>query len=429
MKKLLSPLIIIALSTMPCHAQFGTLSRIYKGVKAAKEAKKSHEEQGSQKGNDPYQGYSIDTTSVEYKKALEEAQKRIKELGASDIDYNSKDYQDAYTKAQKMYGLAEDPIFKKAMEEQRQLTMEEATYLNEKYGTTFGDSEMDSYTDSVGVFAHLKGSMKPMCITKYKKISDERPIPNFGQDAIKQYVQSWLSLLKRPFADKEIVDSVQNYAIYDNRHAEEQFKETAQFTLYSNLELKPELTAYDLHQRRVADFTEPIDPKNIFVFKVQKGVDCRYMEFMYTKISYKQSELHNYITNRLVKEGYIDANINQKQSDDELFRAIDKMEFQFKVEKLLKMRQNNEKYMYANTVPVASGARISSNTRKVGNVTALDVTINAEPGEYAFLIRNPEVDEYFKQMAKDEKDEQWSKRLEGFDVSILTQGAFFFTIK
>ncbi len=50
MKKLLSPLIIIALSTMPCHAQFGTLSRIYKGVKAAKEAKKSHEEQGSQKG-------------------------------------------------------------------------------------------------------------------------------------------------------------------------------------------------------------------------------------------------------------------------------------------------------------------------------------------------------------------------------------------
>lgn len=85
--------------------------------------------------------------------------------------------------------------------------------------------------------------------------------------------------------------------------------------------------------------------------------------------------------------------------------------------------------MYANTVPVASGARISSNTRKVGNVTVLDVTINAEPGEYAFLIRNPEVDEYFKQMAKDEKDEQWSKRLEGFDLSILTQGAFFFTIK
>ena len=32
MKKLLSPLIIIALSTMPCHAQFGTLSRIYKGL-------------------------------------------------------------------------------------------------------------------------------------------------------------------------------------------------------------------------------------------------------------------------------------------------------------------------------------------------------------------------------------------------------------
>ena len=41
----------------------------------------------------------------------------------------------------------------------------------------------------------------------------------------------------------------------------------------------------------------------------------------------------------------------------------------------------------------------------------------------------PLVDEYFKQMVSEEKDEKWRKRLEGFDVSVLTQGAFFFTIK
>lgn len=50
-------------------------------------------------------------------------------------------------------------------------------------------------------------------------------------------------------------------------------------------------------------------------------------------------------------------------------------------------------------------------------------------GEYAFIIRNPEVDEYFKQMVSEKKDEKWRKRHEGFDVSVLTQGAFFFTIK
>ena len=126
----------------------------------------------------------------------------------------------------------------------------------------------------------------------------------------------------------------------------------------------------------------------------------------------------DYVSKRLVNEGYIDGNINQKLSDDELFKAIDRMEFQFKVEKLLKIRQNNEKYVYTNAVPAAKGIKLSSNIRKVGgHVTALDIAIDAEPGEYAFIIRNPEVEEELKQASQE------------FDISVLTQGAFFFTIK
>lgn len=105
------------------------------------------------------------------------------------------------------------------------------------------------------------------------------------------------------------------------------------------------------------------------------------------------------------------------------------MEFQFKVEKLVKIIQNKDRFLYSNIVPEAKNVKVSSNTRKIGHLTALDVCIDAEPGEYAFIIRNPEVDMYFKQMVSKEKDEKWLKRLEGFDVSVLTQGAFFFTIK
>ena len=74
--------------------------------------------------------------------------------------------------------------------------------------------------------------------------------------------------------------------------------------------------------------------------------------------------------------------------------------------------------MYTNTVFAAKGVKINSNVRKVGgHVTALDLTIDAEPGEYAFVIRNPEVEKELKRASQD------------FDISILTQGAFFFTIK
>lgn len=42
--------------------------------------------------------------------------------------------------------------------------------------------------------------------------------------------------------------------------------------------------------------------------------------------------------------------------------------------------------------------------RKVAqNVTALEVSIEAEPGEYAFVIRDPKVEEYFKHIGDDEK--------------------------
>ena len=461
MKQLLLILFVLTLCTAPCQAQFGALGGLLKGAKAANDARKAkkkiQEARGNTKVKDIHRDVAIDTTTVEYEKAMAEAQRQMYEnnpefkklmemqgdtaamkkyyeekyggmsqeemtrkmLENAGIDYDCKEFQDAYSKAQKMSGFQDDPVFKKIMAEQRQPTMQEATYLNEKYGTSFEYEGMWAYNDSIGVFANLDGKMKPMSITKPETITDEKPVPDFGQDAIKQYVQDYMSFLKKPLADREIVDSVQNYMIYNKRHADEQFNGTAKFTVYSNLETNiGELTVNDMQLRKISDFTEPIDPKNIFVFKVHKGIGCRYMEFMYSKISYKQSELSEYITNRLLNEGYIDANINQKMSDEQLFQAIEKMEFQFKVEKLLKIRKNNEKFVYTNAVPVAKGIKISSNVRKVGgHVTALDIKIDAEPGEYAFVIRNPEAEEALKQANQD------------FDISILTQGAFFFTIK
>ena len=83
MKKLLSILFAFALCLTPCHAQFGTLSRIYKGAKAAKQAQKARkqaqEEWGDTKVKDLYRGVSVDTTSADYKKAVAEAQQRMYE--------------------------------------------------------------------------------------------------------------------------------------------------------------------------------------------------------------------------------------------------------------------------------------------------------------------------------------------------------------
>lgn len=332
------------------------------------------------------------------------------------LDVDSKEFKEAHAKTMKMSEAFEDPVLKKAMEEKRSLTLVEATYLNDKYGTNFEGEGMEAYNDSVGVFIRIGGRMNPMYLTKCDNITSERPIPDLGQNEIKQYVQDFISVLKKPLSDRQIVDSVQNYMIYNNRHSDYQFKGTASFTIYSNSQLNVgKLKVKDVEQRNAGDFGEPVDPNNIFVFKVHKGIDCRFMEYMYSKISYKQSELWDYVSKRLVDDGYIDANINKKMSDEQLFRAMDKLEFQFKVEKLLKLRQDKEKYLFTNTIPPAKNVKISSTVRKVAHVTALEVSIDAEPGEYAFVIRNPEVEEYFKK--------------DNFDIPVLTGGAFFFTIK
>lgn len=456
MKKLILFLFALTLCTAPCHAQFGALNKIYKAAKAAKKAKKANSDEfGNQKIKDLLKGATIDTTSTEYKKAVAKVQQEMyesnpqlkkmmelqgdsvalkkymeelyggmsqediarKALEGSDIDFDSKEAQDAYAQAQNMSGITEDPVFKKIMAEGRQATMKEAIYLNEKYGTDFEYEGMEAYNDSIGVFAHLDGKMKPMSITKFESISEERPGLDLGQNEIKQYVQNYIAILKKPLADREVVDSVQNYLIYPKRHAEEQFKGSAKFTIYSNLETdNSEKTVNEVLLRQTVLFAEPIDPSKIFVFKVHKGIGCRYMEYMYSKISYKQSELNDYISKRLINEGYIDANITKRMSDDQLYKAMDKMEFEFKVEILGEKLQNDEKFMFTNTIPAAQNVRIKSQTHKVGgHVTALDLTIEAEPGEYAFLIRDPEVDQYFKD--------------NNFDISVLLQGAFFFTIK
>ena len=357
----------------------------------------------------------------------EMTRKMLEEAGGG---YESKEFQDAYQKAKKMSDFTEDPVFKKIMEEKRQPTMQEATYLNEKYGTSFEYEGMEAYNDSIGVFANLDGKMKPMSITKPESITDDKPVPDFGQDEIRQYVQDFIAMLKKPLADREIIDSVQNYRIYNGRHSDYQFKGMAKFTIYSNPETNfGNLTVNDVQLRKVGDFNEPIEPKNIFVFKVHKGIDCRYIENMYSKITYKQSELADYVSKRLVDDGYIDANINKKISDEQLFRSMDKLEFQFKVEKLLKLRQNKEKYLYTNTIPPAKNVKLKTTARKVAQVTALEVSIEAEPGEYAFVIRNPGVEDYMKHLTDDVENENERKILQNFDIPVLSGGAYFFTIK
>ncbi len=441
MKKLLSLLFLLACCTAPCQAQFGALGGLLKGAKAANDIRKTRKNAQEALGNRKVKDV-IDTTSVNFRKARAELQQsldndpeyqKLLELQNDSVaarkyyeekyggelpkpDLDSKEYKEAHAKTVKMSEAFEDPVLKKAMEEKRSLTLAEATYLNDKYGTSFEGEGMEAYNDSIGIFAHLNGKLKPMSITKSTKMTEERPVPDLGQNQIKQYVQDFIAVLKKPLDDREIVDSVQNYMIYSGRHSDYQFKGTARFTIYSNPETNiGNLTVNDVQLRKAGDFMEPIDPNSIFVFKVHKGIDCRFMEYMYSKITYKQSELAEYVSKRLVDDGYIDANINKKISDDQLFRSMDKLEFQFKVEKLLKLRRDKDKYLFTNTIPAAKGVKMNSKTHKVAHVTALEVTIDAEPGEYAFIIRTPEVEEYFKQ--------------ENFDFSVLSQGAFFFTIK
>lgn len=471
MKRSLLILFILTLCIPSCHAQFGLLNKLYKGAKSIKQSQKQAEKDfGNTKIKDLYKEATIDidTTSAEYKERTAEIQQKMydsnpylknimelqgdtaalnkyikeqfsgmsnediakKVLKNSDFDYDSKEFQNAKNQAEKMSGLQEDPLFKKVMAEGRTLTKEEALYFNKKYGANFEYDGMEAYNDSVGVYAHINGNLKPMGITIPDNISEEKPTLDFGQDEIKKYVQDYISFLKKPFADREIVDSVQNYMIYNHRHAEEQFKGEAEFTIYSNLELSSDITVNDMRLRKLAYFTQTIDPNNILVFKVRKGVGCRYMEYMYSKITYKQSELTNYVSRRLIDDGYIDANINKKLSDDELFKEKNELEYQFKIGKLLKAVNTGEKFMYTNVISAAKGVSIKTSTRRVGvHVTALDINIKADPGEYAFIIRNPDAEEVLKHVGDNIEDELMRKKVKNWDISLLNQGAFFFTIK
>lgn len=460
MKKVLSILFILLICIPPCHAQFGALKKLYKSAKEVIKQNQtnthSNDDFGNKRMSEIMKGVTVDTTSIEYKKASAEALQKMyeanpefkkmmelqgdtlalrkymqeqygglteeeitkKALKNSGIDYDSKDFQDAKKQTDKMLGFQDDPLFKKIMSEGRSLTKNEAAYFKEKYGVDFEYDGMEAYNDSVGIYAKINGRMIPMSLTKPDKISEDRPGLDLGLNEIKQYVNSYLSALKKPFADREVVDSVQNYMIFNHLHAENQFKETARFIIYSNPEQDADPTVNDLLLRRLGDFMNPIDPNNIFVFKVHKGISCRYMEYQYSKISYKESELNDYICKHLIDDGYIDASINQKITDEEMYKAMDKLELQFKIDKLMNIINNGEKFIYTNVIPAAKGVSIKTSTRKVGaHVTALDVNIEAEPGEYAFIIRNPEVEEELKKIGGN------------IDISVLNKGAFFFTIK
>ena len=80
-------------------------------------------------------------------------------------------------------------------------------------------------------------------------------------------------------------------------------------------------------------------------------------------------------------------------------------------------------------VPPAKNVKLKTTARKVAQVTALEVSIEAEPGEYAFVIRNPGVEDYMKHLTDDVENENERKILQNFDIPVLSGGAYFFTIK
>lgn len=459
MKKIMFLLLVLCINANT-HAQFGAFSSIYNATKSIKKNKKSKnnadDDWRNKKIKELHKAYAIDTASIEYKQLVAEGEKKFYEQypemknlmelkddtvsiknyfnehysgmsaeeiakkmanGEDFIDKNSKEYKEAYEAAQKASTLYDDPIFKRIMEEKRHPTMEEAMYFKEKYGLNYEFNGIEAYNDSIGVYAHIDGKMKIMNVTKCDEITSDRPIPDIGQDRIKSYINDYISVMKNPFADRTIVDSSQVYMIFKHRHAEEQFREKAHFTLYSNtMGDQSEYTFNDYDLRKIGDFSEPIDPKNIVVFKVHKGIGCRYMEYMNYKMSYKESEMTDFITKSLIEDGYIDASINQKISDDEFFKAIIIREALFKLNKLHEMYKNKEQIAFANIVSSTKDAKVTFNTRKVGvYVTALDVTVDAKPGEYALIIRKPQVEEELKKV--------------GVAYNGLEAGAFFFSIK
>ena len=180
MKQLFSILFAFSICAVPSYAQFGVFSKIYKGAKTVKQVQKAkkqaQENYGDQKILDKAASADTSEISKENKKRVEEAQKKafendphlkkMKELqgdtaalnkylkekygGMSNeeivrkmyeergMKFDEKEYQDQYSKSQKISEMYNDPVFKKIMKEQRQPTQDEASYFNEKYGTSIG---------------------------------------------------------------------------------------------------------------------------------------------------------------------------------------------------------------------------------------------------------------------------------------------------
>ena len=481
MKRTIFAIVSVCVCTMPCSAQFSLFKNISKTIKNAKQERMTEKQFLDKYGNQTYTEFmqnhpvEIDTTSAEFRQARAKAQaeaqqhmynnpqlKKIMELQGDtaalnkymreqygNISYNDHlnradkamksmgqgiDMQDVISSQKALKNIEDDPIIQKIKAEGREPTKEETEYIRNKYFSTFAKISpefdgMEAYYDSVGVYARLEGTLKPIGYTTHDKITEIRPVLDLGQDEIKQYVKDVLASIKNPLADRVIVDSIQNYFIYDKSHADEQFKGAAKFTIYSNNAVvnNTEWTMNDALRRRVTLFEKPVDLNNIFVFKVHRGVGCRYMDYMYSKITYKQSELTDYVSKRLVDEKYIDANCNGLISDEQLFETIDKLQNDFKKERLSEIIGNNEKFIYTNKVTKAPNVKMTSNTRCIveGHVTAQDITIEAAPGEYAFIIRDPQIEKSYK----DFKEEHKNSSAGNIDISLLSLGAIFFTIK
>lgn len=79
MKKLLFILFALVMGFSSSHAQFGTLGKLYKTAKsaAAKNKKQAKDDYGNKKIIDILKASAIDTTSVEYKEAMERSKQEF----------------------------------------------------------------------------------------------------------------------------------------------------------------------------------------------------------------------------------------------------------------------------------------------------------------------------------------------------------------
>lgn len=145
MKKLLFILFALVMGISTSHAQFGTLGKLYKTAKsaAAKNKKQAQDDYGNKKIIDILKASAIDTTSVEYKEAMERSKQEFfndnpqlkkmmelqddtvalkkymqeqyggmteeemvkKMMGDAKLDIDSKEFKDAQEETQKMQGL------------------------------------------------------------------------------------------------------------------------------------------------------------------------------------------------------------------------------------------------------------------------------------------------------------------------------------